>query len=317
MNNFGLLYSISQSLKGLWRNRVMSIASILVLVSCMLVLGTFYALEVNINYNLEDIDLLNEVAAFIDEDCSDSEIEQVRQQIIAMTDLVNDVQYISKEQALNSEKEKFSEYPALFETLAAGDNPYRASFVITYKDNSNISDLEYKLYEISVERTATDENGSVTKSTVYPVSKITSQTDVALSLQNLREGVRNILLGFMIVLFVISLFIIINTIRIALFTRQKEISIMRYVGATNGYITIPFIFEGGFIGIIAGILAFAVEWFVYDRAAGIIANHYRIFSTVAFREIAVVLIVSFLGIGLFCGVVGSLISLAKYLKEKN
>jgi len=316
MSNFGFTYSISQSLKGLWRNRVMSIASILVLVSCMLVLGTFYALNLNINYNLEDISLLNEVALFIDPSCTEDETAQIRSQILALSEqgLVNDVEYISKEQALESEKDRFKDYPALFETLEAGDNPYRAAFIITYTDRAKVSDLEYKLYEISLKRVSGD---GVTAVDFYPASKITSHADIANTLENLKEGIRNVLLVFMAVLFVISLFIIINTIRIALYTRQKEISIMRYVGATRGYITVPFVFEGAFIGIIAGLLAFAIEWLIYGRAAKVISEHYRVFSTVKFDSFALLLILAFLVIGLFCGVVGSLISLAKYLKEKD
>ena len=314
MRNFGFSYSISQSLKGLWRNRVMSIASILVLVSCMLVLGTFYALNININYNLRDISLLNEVAAFIDVSCDENETEQIRQNILALADegLVNDVQYISKEDALAAEKDRFKDYPALFETLEAGDNPYRASFVITYPDRAKVTNLEYKLYEISIIRNS--EDGS---ETLYPINKITSHTEVAESLDTLKDGIRNILLGFMAVLFIISLFIIINTIRIAVFTRQKEIAVMRYVGATNGYIAVPFVFEGAFIGLIAGVIAFAVEWLIYGRASVIIANRYRIFSVVTFGSFAYIIAAAFLVIGLFCGVIGSLISISKYLKEKD
>lgn len=319
MSNFSISYSISQSLKGLWRNRVMSLASILVLVSCMLVLGTFYALNVNINYNLEDLTLLNEVAAFVDEDCTEEEIDQIREKIIALADegLVNDVEYISKEQALDSEKEKFKDYPALFESLQDGDNPYRASFVITYKDRAKITDLEFRLYEISLTRQTLSESGQSTAETVYPISKVTSHTEIAETLDSLKEGVRNVLLGFMAVLFVVGMFIIINTIRIAVFTRQKEISIMRYVGATNGYITLPFVFEGMFMGLIAGVLAFGIQWLVYDRAASLISENYRMFSTVSFGSFALILAVCFLLIGLFAGVVGSLIALAKYLKEKD
>ena len=317
MNNFSFSYSVTQSLKGLWRNRVMSLASILVLVSCMLVLGTFYALNLNINYNLDDLTLLNEVAAFVDEDCTGEEIEQVRQQIVAMDDLVNDVEYISKEMALEAEKEKFKDYPALFATLQDGANPYRASFMITYKDASLIEDLEYKLGQISIERTVVAEDGTESVTLVYPVDKVTSYTEIAETLENLRDGVRNVLLGFMAILFVVSMFIIVNTIRIAVFTRQKEIAVMRYVGATNGYIITPFVFEGIFMGLIAGILAFLVEWLIYDRAAAIITSQYRILSVVGFGSFALLLAFSFLLIGLFAGVSGSMISIARYLKEKE
>lgn len=295
----------------------MSLASILVLISCMLVLGTFYALNLNINYNLDSLTLLNEMAAFVDEDCTAEEIEQVREQILAMDGLVNDVEYISKEAALEAEKEKFKDYPALFATLQEGANPYRASFMITYTDISVIEDIEYKLGQISIERTVIAEDGTTSVVTVYPINKVTSHTDVAGTLENLRDGVRNVLIGFMAILFVVSMFIIVNTIRIAVFTRQKEISVMRYVGATNGYIVVPFVFEGMFMGLIASVVAFFVEWIIYDRATSIITSQYRIFSTVGFGSFALILALSFAVIGLIAGIGGSLISIARYLKEKD
>ena len=92
---------------------------------------------------------------------------------------------------------------------------------------------------------------------------------------------------------------------------------MRYVGATNGYITLPFVFEGIFMGLIAGVLAFGIQWLVYDKAADLISENYRMFSTVGFGSFALILAVCFLLIGLFAGVVGSLIALAKHLREKD
>jgi cell division transport system permease protein len=308
MNKISLTYTLSQSLVSLFRNSVMSIASILVLASCLLVLGTFGLLITNINYNLEDLTRLNEVAAFVENDCSEDEIENIRLQILSLTEkgYINDVSYLSKEDALQSEMTKFQDYPGLFESLRDGDNPYRASFVITYTDETILSDLEYDLYNIQVQREG---------ETVYPVDKVTSHADVASMLSTLKEGITEIFVGFMLILFVVSMFIIINTIRLAVFARRKEISIMRYVGATNRFIIAPFVMEGVFMGLVAAIGAFFVEWIVYSRICSFVSTHYRIFSVVSFGENALYMILAFLGIGLLAGVAGSLISLSKYLKE--
>lgn len=309
INKISLTYTLSQSLVGMFRNSVMSIASILVLASCLIVLGTFGLLIRNINYNLESLTLLNEVAAFVDSDCTDEEIETVRGEILKLSEkgLVNDVEYVSKQQALESEIQKFQDYPGLFENLREGDNPYRASFLITYTDESVLSDLEYSLNNITIQR------GDVT---VSPIDKVTSHAEVASMMQNLKQGVTQVFLGFMLILFVVSLFIIINTIRLAVFARRKEISIMRYVGATNAFITAPFVIEGVFMGLIAGVGAFFAQWLVYDRVCSFVESHYRAFSVVPFGDCALLMILVFLAVGLFAGIAGSLISLSKYLKEK-
>lgn len=310
INKISLTYTLSQSLVGMFRNSVMSIASVLVLASCLIVLGTFGLLIRNINYNLKDLTLLNEVVAFADTDCSESELEQIRQEILKMSDagIVNDVAYISREDALVAEIEKFKDYPGLFENLQEGDNPYRASYVVTYTDESVLTDLEYRLNNLTIERDG---------ESVQPIDKVTSHAEVASMMQNLKEGITQIFIGFMLILFVVSLFIIINTIRLAVFARRKEISIMRYVGATNGFIIAPFLLEGLFMGLIAAIFAFFAEWLVYDRVCDFVGTHYRVFSVVPFGECVPLMIGAFLGIGLLTGIVGSLISLTKYLKEKT
>lgn len=309
INKINLTYTLSQSLVGMFRNSVMSIASILVLASCLIVLGTFGLLIRNINHNLESLTLLNEVAAFADADCSDAELEQIRTEIVKLSErgLVNDVEYVSKQQALDSEIEKYKDYPGLFENLRDGDNPYRASFLITYPDESVLPDLEYSLNNLTIERDGAP---------VLPIQKVTSHAEVAGMMQNLKQGVTQIFLGFMLILFVVSLFIIINTIRLAVFSRRKEISIMRYVGATNAFITAPFVVEGVFMGLIAGVGAFFAEWLVYDRVCAFLEKHYRAFSLVSFGSTALPMILIFLAVGLFAGITGSLISLSKYLKEK-
>lgn len=315
MKKFSFSYTFTQSLKGILRNSVMSIASVLVLASCLLVLGTFGLLTININHNLEQMTLLSEVAVFLREDCTDEEINQLRAGILAMRSdgLVNDVEYVSKEDALISEMEKFKDYPMLFDSIQEEENPYRASFVVTYQSGINISDLEYRLYNLSVVRT--DEMGNPT--TVYPIDKVSSHAEVAETMNNLQKGITNVSIGFMLVLFVVSVFIIINTIRLGVFARRSEISVMRYVGATSSFVTAPFICEGLVMGGSAAVSAFFVEWILYDRVSRLISTHYRMFSVVSFSNVWYYMLAAFLLIGLFTGAIGSFISVSRYLKEKS
>ena len=141
---------MGQSFKGLWRNGVMTLASITVLISCLIVIGSFALLTLNINVNLEKIGLMNEIVVFVDESKTEEEVSAIGEQIRAL-DNVSEVKFISKDEALAEEKEKYSEYSALYE-LVDGDNPLRDSFVITYEDSNG--NTKERVFEATVEAMA-------------------------------------------------------------------------------------------------------------------------------------------------------------------
>lgn len=313
MKNFGFKYSISNGFRGVFRNKVMSAAAIFVLVGSMLVMGAFFCLHYNIEHNLKQMSRGDKVAVFIDPASTEQDKEQVRAELEAIKDegIISGFEYVSKEEALSSERDRFKDYPALFETLEAGGNPYRDSFVLMCRDGVDSSELENRLYGITAKHI--DEVG--VEVGTRPVAKVTSRSDTAKTLERFKLGMRTILLGFTAVLTVISIFVIINTIRIALYTRRKEITILRYVGAAGGYINAPYVFEGMFIGLIAALLAFAAQWLIYRGAVKLIDEHFKMLSTLSFSSVAPVIAVSFAVTGLFCGVIGSLISLAKYMRK--
>ena len=293
MRSYSITYFIAEALKGLWRNGVMSLASIAVLVSCLIVLGAFSALVANINYNLQEIGAVNQIVAFIDPDTSDEDILSLRDRIAAM-DNVSGVRYISKEEAYQSEKEKYSEYPELFAKLE-GDNPYTASLVITFADIDRLVNIEQALRE---------------EESVYKISK---RTDVAATIESFKQTVILIATWFMILLLVVSVFVIINTIKLAVFARRQEISIMRYIGATSGFIMVPFIIEGILIGLISGGAAYGVVRAAYGYASRSISEQLSFLSVMPFDSLGWYLLGAFMGIGLLCGVIGSLISMRRYL----
>ena len=293
MRSYSITYFIGEAFKGLWRNGVMSLASVAVLVSCLIVLGAFSTLVVNINYNLQEIGAVNQIVAFIDPDTSDEDILTLRDRIASM-DNVSGVRYISKEEAYQSEKEKYSEYPELFAKLE-GDNPYTASLVITFADIDRLVNLEQALRE---------------EESVYKISK---RTDVAGTIESFKQTVILIATWFMILLLVVSVFVIINTIKLAVFSRRQEISIMRYIGATSGFIMVPFIIEGILIGLISGGAAYGVVRAVYGYASSAVTEQLSFLSVMPFSSVGWYLLTAFMVIGLLCGVVGSLISMRRYL----
>lgn len=294
MRRYRLTYFLGQAFKGLWRNGIMSVASIAVLMCCLIVMGSFALLILNINTNLENLGLLNEIVVFIDENKNDEEVADIGAQISAL-DNVAEVQFIHRDDALAEEKEKYSEYSGLYE-LVEGDNPLRHSFVIKYEDNSKVSTLDYQLGHID------------------GIAKVNNRLDLAMSIENVKDSISVVLIWFMAILFVVSIFVIINTIKLAVHSRRTEITIMRYIGATNWFVVLPFIIEGIIIGILSSVIAFFIEWYIYGYAISTMAGSFDFLTLISFNDVALNFGVAFLVIGVITGIIGSTISTRKHLR---
>ena len=294
MKRYRLTYFLSQSLKGLWRNGIMTVASITVLMSCLVVMGSFALMILNIDVNLEKLGLLNEIVVFIDETKTPEEVEDIGKQISRL-DNVASVRFISKDEALAEEKEKYSEYSGLYE-LVEGDNPLRDSYVIKYEDNSKVSTLDYQIGQID------------------GIAKKNNRLDLATTIENIKSSISLVLIWFMAILFVVSIFVIINTIKLAVHSRRAEITIMRYVGATDWFVILPFIFEGVFIGILESTFAFFIQWYIYGYVVNMMDGTFDFLTILSFSDIGYYVAAIFLGIGIVTGIIGSTISTRKYLK---
>jgi cell division transport system permease protein len=177
-----------------------------------------------------------------------------------------------------------------------GDNPYPATFEILYSDSTKVPTIQYNLEHI---------NG---------IYKVNCRADWAQNIENIKNGIIFIFIWFLIILFVVSVFVIINTIKLAVFARRQEINIMRYVGATNWFIVLPFIFEGSIIGIIASAAAYFIQWNLYIYIYKIIAKTSSLIHMMAFSEVQFLILAGFALIGILTGIIGSCLSLSKYLK---
>lgn len=297
MRRYSAFYFLAQSVKSLWKNGVMTLASILVLLSCLIVTGSFGALIYNINYNMDELSLLNAIVVFIDKDKTDEEINTMYQTIRGY-DGVSNVEYCSKSQALIDQKEKLMEsgYSQLVESITEENNPLRASFTITHTSDASIEDILYKLNNVD------------------GVSKIICRSDITEKVNGFRNGISLVLGLFMIILLVVSLFVIINTIKLAVYSRRQEITIMRYIGATKDFITIPFVIEGVMIGLVSSVIAFFAEKLMYTSVYNTITEGYNMITVKPFGDLMLFFLLGFLLIGIVTGVLGSVISLHKYLK---
>ena len=294
-------YFIFDALRNLWRHRATGIASILVLTSCLILLGAFGLLIRNIDVNVEKLGLLNEIVVFVDYDTTPEELQIITEDINAL-DNVTYVDYVAKETGFESMKETYPDYADLFDAIAeSGDNPLADSFIVSYKDTAGANKLEYDLLQI---------NG---------VMKVNNRVDYAATIENFKSGLSFVFVWFFVLLLAVSVFVIFNTIKLAVHGRRNEISIMRFIGATKAYIIAPFIIEGVTIGALSAAIAFFADLGIYNyvlKSAGTGSSQIiNMFSLIPFSDVQTELLAVFLLLGIVTGVVASIVSLHKNLNN--
>ena len=295
MRRYSSGYFVSQAFKGIFRNGVMSFASVAVLMSCLVVLGGFALLVHNININLEQFGLLNEIEVFVNYNATEEEIVAIEEKIRSL-DNVAQVARTTRDEAFAEAKAEFEGMEEMFENDPQAVERFSDSFTVTYEDNDKVVTLAYVLNQIE------------------GVRKVNNRLDLATKIASFKQGVLLIFTWFLLILFVVTLFVIINTIKLSVFSRRNEISIMRYVGATGFFITMPFLLEGIIIGLFASGAAYLAEWYFYLYIEKMVVTEWQMISIVPFDTLQMPLLVGFLGVGVVAGIVGSSISLGKYLK---
>lgn len=287
-------YFLGQAFKSLWRNSVMTFASVMILASCLIVLGSFALLVADLNLNLDHLGLMNEIAIYLDTELDDAQVEAIGSEL-AMIDNVDTVTFVSKEQGLEEMRADYAEYSDLFEIAEGENNPLPDMYYITYKDVTRVTTLEYRLGDIE------------------GITKIINRMDLAMQIDSLKNGVTLVFTWFLVLLFVVSVFVIVNTIKIAVHSRRNEINVMRYIGATRTFIITPFILEGVIIGLISGGLAYLAEWYIYTYIEEMVRTQIRIIEVYPFSELSLYVLAGFLLIGTVTGAIGSSISLRRNL----
>lgn len=307
-------YHIGQGFIGIVRNIVMSSASVLVLVSCMLIVGTFYLVIDNISVNLKSTDDINLIKLYISDDLTDEQDTKILSDVMTIKEEMNNVEaveFFTKAQNLERYRETNSDLTNVLDIYNETNNPLPASIEITF---TSFADTNFKMDEVyqlksKLEAIENVENADI-KENIALYDKVTSVTDT-LSM---------VALYMMIILLLVSLFIIMNTIKLGMHSRRHEIMFMRYVGATKSFIRTPFIIEGIIIGLISSAIAYGLQFYIYNYLlTDILANNTTINSVsiidlVPFENYQSLLIYGFLGIGLLTGILSSCLSIKKYLK---
>ena len=287
---------IGEAFKNLWRDRVMSLSSILVLASCLVVLGCFALIVYNININMDKLVSLNQIVVFADYDLDEDKVAEIGDQIKTL-DNVDSVEYVSKNDGLDSMKMEYAGFEDIFDKMKEeGDNPLPDSFIVRYTDTSKVTTLEYNLRQIE------------------GVMKVKNRLDLATSLENFKNGISLVFIWFLVVLFVVSVFIIINTIKLAVNSHMEEIRVMKYIGASNWFIVVPYVIEGVIIGIFSSVIAYIIEWYIYFNMEKMVASDIQMIELVSFGDIRSFVVSAFIIVGIFTGIIGSCISLHRNLQ---
>lgn len=298
MKNRNIRYLTHEGIKNIGINRLMSVASVAVLMSCLVIIGFAFMLFLNVDSMLEFVESQNVVMAFADIDAADDTINAAKTHIESIENVAT-CEIISKEEAFNSVKEAYGDNAEILKNLDPDFLP--VSFRIT------ISDM--KLFDETVAKIVATEN----------IESVQQNSNLASKLDEIRKAISFISVGVIVVLFIVSMFIIANTVRITMFSRKLEISIMKAVGATNWFIRWPFLVEGIVIGLISSVVSFVVLALLYNLLAGPFTSIFAILgnSVVNFWEYALLIFVGFLIVSVATGGLGSLISMRKYLREQG
>ena len=293
-HGFSPLYQLEQAFSGLWSNRIMTMASILVLAACLVVIGSFYLIIRNIDHNTKDFSHLNKVVAYIDEEYSEKDAGVIKTKVATLTEMVEGVSLITKDQTLKEEKEKYQErYPHMFDVLNENENPYRHSLEITYKSGYGPDDLRPELQKIE------------------GIDNVVAYQDIANSVTQLKSIVSKVFGSFILALFVITVFVIILTIRFVVVSHREEVKIMRFTGATVRFIATPYVLEGVLIGLFSAIIAYFVQGFLYGYIEKAMSGA---ITALPYANVSGTVLLGFLVIGSITGIIGSILSLTRYLR---
>ncbi len=293
------MYFLQTAFKSIRKNYLMTFASVFVLVACMLIIGSAYLCSANISAFLDSLGDKNEIVAYVDDAVEESSYANIQTEIEAIDpEAIKNVRFVTKDEALVEYQKEFGEEGDYLSWFHGDENPLRNEFRIQI-DDKHLESFD----EISAQIAGMEE--------IANISDSQEVVDLLISLRKVMD-----ILGFwiMVILALVSWFIVSNTIKLAMHSRRHEINIMKYVGATNGFIRVPFILEGIVIGIIAAAVSFAMQWIIYVYLMEPLVADFHFISTVPFMELMPVVVIYFAGIGLFVGFFGSVFSINKYLK---
>ena len=291
LNNIG--YLLKEGVRGIFLHGFMSFAAICVTVACLVIVGSFSILAYNLDIMVEDLNKTSEILVYVDSALPDAEARSIGTKI-NMLDNVLQSTFVSREEALEDFVEDHDGDSAFSGVLA---EDLRHRFVVVLEDNKLMEQTDLQLQEIP------------------GVAKTSAAYEMAEGFSTIQDVLHMVSIAVIAVLLVVSLLIISNTVKLAMYDRRDEIAIMKMVGATNGFIRLPFVVEGFTLGMVGAAIAFGLEKVGYDAMVQRISSvdSLQLFQFVEFQELLMPMVAVFTGAGLFVGIVGSWTSIRKFM----
>lgn len=298
MNSF---YLISEGFRNVFKNKKSSLTSMVTMICAMFIFGVAFAIGENANSVVDQVSKSQGIQVFMFPDATDEEVEQLKSDIWNIgTDKIQKVEFVSKQQALESMKTSFGDNDWIFDGYDEENNIFPVSYIVGLTDLSYTKEVEDKINSMET------------------VDKIQSSNETIDTLIKIARGVRIAVMVIFVLLIIMAVTIISNTIKLTVHSRRREISIMKYVGATNGFIRGPFVVEGIIIGLVAALLTILMVGVAYDfiiekMSQSDVLQKMSI-SLMTFSQLSRVIAIVFLALGIGIGVIGSSISMKKYLE---
>ncbi len=285
---------IREGFRSIKTHGLMSFATVTIIMACLIIMGSVALLSLNINYLIKDLEKQNEVVAFVDDEIEDEEeAKAIGSQILAV-DNISAADFVSRGEAMKKYMSKYDK--SLMEGI--DETVFRHRFIIHLNDIEKLAQTKEALEGVP------------------GIARVRAHQEYADTFVKIRNIVSGVALVLMAILVFVSMFIMSNTIKLATFSRREEIAIMKMVGASNGFIRLPFVVEGLVLGILGGGLGFLAQWGLYDLVTKSLMESLTgdILEVVPFLSIAPMILAVYLGIGVVIGVFGGVNAIKNYLK---
>lgn len=300
MRTSNVSYLVKKGITSVWKNFVMSFASFCILLVSLLQVSVTVLFMLNVNIIMKNIENTNEITIYVKDGATQEQKDHI-QDVLEKDENLTDIAYKSSEEALEEFKATLDDVAVLFDYLPK--NPMPETFLVRVKDLTKIS---YSVAAIS---------------SIDGVDQVKAPYEFAAALVNIRDTFSIIIIAMLVTLIAVSIVVVSNTIRTSVFARREEISIMKYVGATNGFIKLPFFVEGMFIGVLAGCASFGLAWFIYNSVFSLFSAEnfslwqmFGFFNLIPFNKIMWIVLAANCLAGALLGAAGTVISTGKYLK---
>lgn len=292
MRRFG--YYWKEGFRNIFKHGFMSIAAVLIMVACLILTGTVTLIAYNIDLSITELQQSNEIVVWIDESLTTREARSLGSEFDKIDNIAT-IEFVDRDEALEDYRQELGDDAYILEDFGSDNNPLRNSFVFTMKDPALAEDT---IAQIEAVEGADD---------------VRADEAVISRLMQIQSVFNIVALAMVVGLAVISIFIISNTVKLAMFARREEISIQKIVGATNWFIRWPFVIEGMVLGLLAGGLAFLAQWGLYTELHGIVSGVIPYFQIVPFESVRWLVLGVYCGAGVLFGIGGSVTSIRKFM----